>query len=164
MSGQINLEKIRHTYEKYDKDGSGFVTLSELVPIFLELGQSKTEADLFQLLNDTYEDSYETNKSLDADKFESSNIPFHVFLRMLEYHNREVDEQNKENNFINTFTSFGGNRDKTGRIPFDQIKKTCEKFELTVDIQALAKKSDIDSNGTIDYQEFRRILSDRIHQ
>jgi Ca2+-binding EF-hand superfamily protein len=31
---QLNLEKVRQTFDKYDKDGAGSVNLAELVPVF----------------------------------------------------------------------------------------------------------------------------------
>jgi calmodulin len=118
-----------------------------------------TEADLFQLLSDVYEENPEHKKNPDIDKFESNHIEFHIFLRMLEHLFRILDENNREQDFIDTFVSFGGNSDKTGKIAFDHIKKVCEKFGLTVDIQQMISKMDTDGNGNIDYAEFKKILT-----
>ncbi len=68
----------------------------------LDLGQTLTEADLFQLLSDVYEENQELNKNVDTDKFDG-NVEFHIFLRMIEHLYRVLEEDNREQDFSTNF-------------------------------------------------------------
>ncbi len=49
--------------------------------------------------------------------------------------------------------------DKSGEISTDRLKEILNDFELTINIQEYLDEYDKDQSGTIDYEEFKSILT-----
>lgn len=57
------------------------------------------------------------------------------------------------------YVALGGNPDLTGSLDAERLRKTCQDFQLTIDIDKLIRQYDTDGSGQIDYEEFKSMLS-----
>ena len=60
---------------------------------------------------------------------------------------------------ICAYVALGGNADRSGTINAERLRKTCQYFQLTIDIDKLIKQYDTDGSGEIDYDEFKAMLT-----
>ena len=65
-----------------------------------------------------------------------------------------------EKDCLDAYVAMGGNRDRSGCIQsnllIDVIKN---QFEMTIDIEKFIEEVDEDGSGEIEYDEFKKILS-----
>ena len=63
-------------------------------------------------------------------------------------------------NAVDAFVACGGNADKSGHVKKDTLIKIVKQdFGLTIDIEELIAKIDIDHSGEIEFEEFKDLLS-----
>ena len=63
-------------------------------------------------------------------------------------------------NAVDAFVACGGNADKSGHVKKDTLIKIVKQdFGLTIDIEELIEKIDIDHSGEIEFEEFKDLLS-----
>ena len=56
--------------------------------------------------------------------------------------------------------ALGGNADKSGSVQTDLLIKIIkQEFGMTIDIENLIKEVDDDKSGSIEYEEFKQLLS-----
>ena len=61
---------------------------------------------------------------------------------------------------VDAFVACGGNADKSGHVKKDTLIKIVKQdFGLTIDIEELIEKIDIDHSGEIEFEEFKDLLS-----
>lgn len=115
------------------------------------MGKLPSEEEIFEMINELDEEN-------------TGKIEFYEFLRVYEEYQsiRKEDEMQDLSKFhsVDAFVAMGGNTDKTGSIDTEKlISVVRHQFEMTIDIERLIEELDEDGNHTIDFDEFKRLLS-----
>lgn len=64
---------------------------------------------------------------------------------------------------LDAYTAIGGPADKSGHIDGQVLVRIIkEEFELPIDIEELIRSVDDSGNGEIEYDEFEKMLKDKI--
>lgn len=139
------IENCRTVFAQFDKESSGSIDRFELRLVFEQLGHKLSEEVLFSMINEV--DSSNTGK-----------IEFHEFLRIYEkFQDSEEDEQD----MVDAFVAMGGNEDKSGEIDSQRLIDVIRhQFEMTINIEQLIDEIDENQDGTLQYDEFKQLLSD----
>ncbi|CAG9331244.1 unnamed protein product [Blepharisma stoltei] len=145
----LTEEQITHCksiFSQFDKDGTGRIDRFELRVVLEQMGQKPSEEELFAMINE-------------VDDGNTGKIEFYEFLKVYEQHqNSEVNRD--EQDMIDAFVAMGGNPDTTGSIDTDKLINVIrQQFEMTIDIERLIEDIDEDQSHTIEYAEFKRLLS-----
>ena len=85
-------------------------------------------------------------------------ISYDIFVDIYMRRVGEIREENDEDT-VEAFVALGGERDLQGQIVLDNLVKIIRDFNMTIDIPKLVEQLDKDGSGTIDYSEFRELLS-----
>eukprot|EP00742_Colponemidia_sp_Colp-10_P004939 GILJ01005275.1.p4 GENE.GILJ01005275.1~~GILJ01005275.1.p4 ORF type:complete len:174 (+),score=32.50 GILJ01005275.1:3228-3749(+) len=166
------IQKCREAFQAFDKDGSGTIDRFELRVVLEAMGQTPSEEEIFQMISEVDEDM-------------SGQIDFSEFLRVIEKQ-KNAHEVDDETDMIDAFVAMGGNADKTGSVDSEKLIRVIKyEFGLTIDIevctillvttpfylcflslnlrsfflQMLIQQIDADGSGSIEYEEFKTLLS-----
>ena len=72
---------------------------------------------------------------------------------------REQQGGSSEEELLQAFVAMGGEADGDGSIDADKLIDIIKnKFEMTIDIEALIEEVDEDGSGEIEFDEFRQLL------
>lgn len=146
MSEHLTEEKIsefREAFEIFDKDKDGYITIKELGEIMKNLGQTPTEAELQDMINE-----------VDVDG--NGNIDFKEFLGLMARKMRDTDT---EEELIEAFKVF--DRDGNGLISAQELKHVMLSLGEKItdeEVDEMIKEADIDGDGYINYEEFVRMI------
>jgi calmodulin len=115
------------------------------------MGQKPTEEELFSMINE-------------VDENNTGKIEFYEFLKVYEKNQKTHDNDDEEDlsklYIVDAFVAMGGQRDKKGYIDTEKLINVIRhQFEMTIDIEKLLEDIDEDQNHTIDFEEFKRLLS-----
>ena len=108
MSNQMTEEQIaeyKEAFSVFDKNGDGAITREELGTVMRSLGQSPTETDLQDIINE-----------VDADR--DGTINFNEFLTMM---GMKMEETNRVAELQEAFSLF--DKDGNGLISFEELPR-----------------------------------------
>ena len=72
---------------------------------------------------------------------------------------REQQGGSSEEELLQAFVALGGEADGDGSIDADKLIDIIKnKFEMTIDIEALIEEVDEDGSGEIEFDEFKQLL------
>ncbi|CAG8685605.1 10920_t:CDS:2, partial [Racocetra fulgida] len=137
--------EYKEAFTLFDKDKDGVITIHELKSVMKSLGQTPTEAELQEMMND-----------VDIDK--NGTIDFNEFLSMMA---RKVDDADNEEEMRAAFKVF--DKDNNGFISKSELRDLmCNLGEnLTQgEIDEMFREADVDGDGQINYEEFVKIMGD----
>ena len=146
MVDQLTEEQIaefKEAFSLFDKDGDSNITSKEVGAVMRSLGQTPTEAELTDMIND-----------IDADG--NGTIDFPEFLSLM---GRKMRDSDTEEELIEAFKVF--DKDGTGLIKPAGLKLVMASLgdKLTdEEIEDVMKEADIDGDGCINYEEFLRMM------
>ncbi|KAF8062046.1 TMN7 [Scenedesmus sp. PABB004] len=129
----------------FDKDGSGTIDTRELRSALAAMGQTPSDEELAVMIH-----------AVDIDG--SGEVSFDEFLAVVVKH-KAAAPAGCETDTLDAFVALGGGADRSGRIRLEKLRATIKAFELTLDIDRFVREADLDLNGTIDFAEFKAILS-----
>ncbi|XP_057303781.1 calmodulin-A-like [Hydractinia symbiolongicarpus] len=138
------IEEIREAFNKFDQDGDGTITITELKTVLSSMGQEVDENDIKVMLED-------------LDTTNGNTIEFPAFLTMM---TMKVDQKDLKNEILQTFQFF--DKDGDGSITGVEVKEAMLKLgeDLTEEeIAEMVKEADVDGDGRIDYSEFVKMIS-----
>jgi calmodulin len=137
------ISEFREAFEIFDKDKDGYITIKELGEIMKNLGQTPTETELQDMINE-----------VDIDG--NGNIDFKEFLGLMARKMRDTDTDEE---LIEAFKVF--DRDCNGQITAQELKHVMtnlgEKIE-DAEVEEMIKEADLDGDGYINYEEFVRMI------
>lgn len=146
MTEHLTEDKIaefKEAFEIFDKDRDGFITIKELGEIMKNLGQSPTDAELQDMINE-----------VDIDG--NGNIDFKEFLGLMARKMRDTDT---EEELIEAFKVF--DRDSNGLISSQELKHVMTSLGEKItdeEVEEMIREADIDGDGYINYEEFVRMI------
>ena len=139
------MELCKTVFDQFDKDKTGFIDRFELRLVFEQLGNKLSEETLFSMINE-------------VDERNVGKIEFYEFIRIYERFN---DSEEDEQDMIDAFVAMGGNEDKSGEVDSNLlIDIVRNQFQMTIDIERLIDEIDDNQDGTLQYDEFKQLLSD----
>ena len=146
---QISEDKInefKEAFNIFDKDRDGYITTKELGFLMKNLGQSPSEAELQDMINE-----------VDIDG--NGTIDFKEFLGIMV---RKMRESDSEEELIEVFKIF--DKDGNGLISSDELLNVLVTLgeNITIEeVEDLIKEADLDGDGYINYEEFVRLTLNR---
>ena len=137
------INEFKEAFNIFDKDKDGYITTKELGDIMKNLGQSPSEAELQDMINE-----------VDIDG--NGTIDFKEFLGLMA---RKMRESDSEEELIEAFKVF--DRDGNGLISSEELLHVIftlwENTNLE-EIEDLIKEADSDGDGFINYEEFVKLV------
>ena len=137
------ITEFKEAFEIFDKDKDGYITTKELGDIMKNLGQSPSEAELQDMINE-----------VDIDG--NGTIDFKEFLGLMA---RKMRESDSEEELIEAFKVF--DRDGNGLISSEEllhVMVTLGENTNLEEIEDLIKEADLDGDGFINYEEFLKLV------
>ena len=144
MADQLTEEQIsefKEAFSLFDKDKDGTITSRELGTVMRSLGQNPTEAELRDMV-----------KEVDADG--NGTIDFSEFLTMMARKLKDVDTEDELKEAFKVF-----DKDGNGFISAAELRHVMTNLgeKLTdEEVDEMIKEADIDSDGQVNYEEFKR--------
>jgi len=129
----------KHAFDLFDTDRSGTISVKELHDVMKELGQTPTETEIEDMINE-----------VDSDR--NGTIDFDEFCKMMTTPTKDVDFEAEMKAAFGVF-----DHDGSGTISLDELRRVMKSFGeiLTEDeLDAMIKEVDKNGDGSIDYQEF----------
>ena len=137
------VNEFKEAFDIFDKDKDGFITTKELGDIMKNLGQSPSEAELQDMINE-----------VDIDG--NGTIDFQEFLGLMARKMRDTDS---EEELVEAFKVF--DRDGNGLISPNELQHVMTSLgeNVTADeVEEMIKEADLDGDGHINYEEFVRMI------
>ncbi|XP_064621364.1 calmodulin-A-like isoform X2 [Lineus longissimus] len=141
---EAQVTEYREAFRLFDKDGDGHITTVELGTVMKSLGQSPSEKELQDMINEVDSDG---NGTLDFDEF----------LTMMGRHLHESG--NSEDDMREAFRVF--DKDGDGNITSAELRHVMMNLgeKLTDDdVDEMIREADIDGDGQVDYEEFVKMM------
>ena len=137
------INEFKEAFNLFDRDKDGFITTRELGEIMKNLGQTPTEAELQDMINE-----------VDIDG--NGIIDFKEFLGIMV---RKLRDSDTEEELIEAFKIF--DKDGNGLISSDELLHvmiTLGENTNMEEIEDLIKEVDLDGDRFINYEEFVRLI------
>ena len=137
------ITEFKEAFEIFDKDKDGYITTKELGDIMKNLGQTPSEAELQDMINE-----------VDIDG--NGTIDFKEFLGLMA---RKMRDNDSEEELIEAFKVF--DRDGNGLISNVELQHVMTSLgeNVTMDeVDEMIKEADLDGDGYINYEEFVRMI------
>ena len=137
------INEFKEAFEIFDKDKDGYITTKELGDIMKNLGQTPSEAELQDMINE-----------VDIDG--NGTIDFKEFLGLMA---RKMRDNDSEEELIEAFKVF--DRDGNGLISNVELQHVMTSLgeNVTLDeVDEMIKEADLDGDGYINYEEFVKMI------
>ena len=137
------INEFKEAFNIFDKDKDGYITTKELGDIMKNLGQSPSEAELQDMINE-----------VDIDG--NGTIDFKEFLGLMARKMRDADT---EEELIEAFKVF--DRDGNGLISGNELQHVMTSLGENIsqdEVEEMIKEADLDGDGYINYEEFVRMI------
>ncbi|XP_010250152.1 PREDICTED: probable calcium-binding protein CML25 [Nelumbo nucifera] len=149
MNFRTRIQELEHVFRKFDVNGDGKISWSELGSIMGSLGHLATEEELQKMINEV---------DLDDDGF----IDFNEFI---ELNTKGVDSVKVMEDLRNAFLVF--DKDRNGSISPEELQTVLkslgdDKLSI-VECKEMIRGVDCDDDGLINFEEFKIMMmgSDR---
>ena len=135
------IAEYKEAFDMFDKDGSGTISVTEIVKIMKNFGYPIKKAEAQKMISDIDDNS-------------DGEIDFEEFVTLMEKQVNYVEETDEEL-VLRAFKSF--DKDHDGKITNYEFKyiltQMGDKFSED-ELQQLFKECNLDINGTLVYQDF----------
>ncbi|KAF4634399.1 hypothetical protein G7Y89_g3712 [Cudoniella acicularis] len=138
---QVN--EFKRVFSLFDQNNDGDITAKELGDVMRSLGQSPSESELQDIVDEG-----------DIDK--DGTIDFTEFLLMMASKSKDVDPEEELRAAFNVF-----DRDHNGVISAAELREVMISLGETLtpaELDEIMREVDADGNGTIDFEEFLQVL------
>ena len=135
------IAEYKEAFDMFDKDGSGTIDVGEIVKIMKNFGYPIKKSEAQRMISE-------------IDDNGDGELDFEEFVTLMEKQTNYVD-QTEEELVLTAFKSF--DKDHDGKITNHEFKylltQMGDKFS-DEELNLLFQESDLDINGTLDYQDF----------
>ena len=135
------IAEYKEAFDVFDKDGSGTIDVGEIVKIMKNFGYPIKKSEAQRMISE-------------IDDNGDGELDFEEFVTLMEKQTNYVD-QTEEELVLTAFKSF--DKDHDGKITNHEFKylltQMGDKF-TDEELNLLFQESDLDINGTLDYQDF----------
>ena len=135
------IAEYKEAFDMFDKDGSGTIDVGEIVKIMKNFGYPIKKSEAQRMISE-------------IDDNGDGELDFEEFVTLMEKQTNYVD-QTEEELVLTAFKSF--DKDHDGKITNHEFKylltQMGDKF-TDEELNLLFQESDLDINGTLDYQDF----------
>eukprot|EP00826_Nyctotherus_ovalis_P008491 TRINITY_DN12201_c0_g1_i8.p1 TRINITY_DN12201_c0_g1~~TRINITY_DN12201_c0_g1_i8.p1 ORF type:complete len:219 (+),score=84.53 TRINITY_DN12201_c0_g1_i8:190-846(+) len=142
----IEIDRGEHVFAALDKDDNGYIEPADM----------RAALDMLHvnLERSVYKEFIE-----DISMIPDGKINKDLFLEIIHKYTRlKVASEDKDT--LMAFISMGGEADGSGSISADRVRKIIkDEFQMTVDIDKMLNEVDFDGSGSIEYDEFKTLLS-----
>lgn len=131
--------ECREAFRKFDKDGNGFLEMSELLEVLAATHRSYTQVELQAAID------------LISGKKNSPGLTFEEFSALLQV-KLAADTQNRLRARFQLFDT-----DNSGDISYEELKHCLTDMDsllTTAELDEMMKRCDVDGDGRITYEEF----------
>uniref|UniRef100_A0A4X2KIZ1 EF-hand domain-containing protein n=2 Tax=Vombatus ursinus TaxID=29139 RepID=A0A4X2KIZ1_VOMUR len=138
------IAEFKEAFSLFDKDGDGYITTKEVGTIMRALGQTPTEAELQEIMNE-------------VDASGNGTIDFSEFLNVMA---RKMKDTDSNEDIQDAFRVFDKNRD--GFISAGELRHVMTNFgeKLTdEEVEEMIKEADIDGDGQVNYIQFVEMMT-----
>ena len=128
----------------FDQDGDGTITLNELRTVMQSLGQTPTDQELEDMINEVDNDG-------------NNEIDFEEFLTLMARNMQDLDEEKVIKQGFSVFDA-----DEDGKITLDDLRRVMESLGEQLNENQLVeiiKELDSNSDDAIDFEEFQAIVN-----
>ena len=138
--------QIWQCFGQYDYDQQGFISTSDLKSALEHLGERVKESQVFKMISE-----YDPNNT--------GQLTFYQFKSLVTT-KRENERGTSDADLLDAYVALGGDEDGGGCVDAALLIQTIkEKFEMTIDIEALILEVDEDGSGEIEFDEFKELLA-----
>eukprot|EP00029_Vermamoeba_vermiformis_P002959 TRINITY_DN13325_c0_g1_i1.p1 TRINITY_DN13325_c0_g1~~TRINITY_DN13325_c0_g1_i1.p1 ORF type:complete len:162 (+),score=53.64 TRINITY_DN13325_c0_g1_i1:128-613(+) len=140
------IAEFQEAFKLFDKDNNGSITIQELGTVMRSLGQTPSESELVDMINE-----------VDADG--DGAIDFNEFLVMMAKKMKDVDQEDEYKEAFKVF-----DKDGNGYIEPAELKQVMQSLGETLtdaDIEDMMKEADTDNDGRVNYDEFVNMMKHR---
>ncbi|POM79334.1 Hypothetical protein PHPALM_3031 [Phytophthora palmivora] len=130
------------------------------------MGQQPTEEELFQMISEVDEDmSGAIGTQIYLFQLPEENslqcpLDFAEFLQVIDNQKDRAAMFEDDSDMIDAFVACGGKPDKSGFVRKETLVKIIKgDFGLTINIEEMINKLDVDGSGEIEFDEFKAILT-----
>ena len=146
MITEDKMNEFKEAFNIFDKDKDGYITAKELGDLIRNLGQTPSEAELQNMINE-------------VDINNNGAIDFKEFLDIMI---KKLKDSENEEELIEAFKIF--DKDGNGLIGSEELLNvmvTLGETSNIKEIEDLIKEVDLDRDGLINYEEFVKLISNR---
>ena len=146
-----DINYCRRAIEDLDDDGNTLISVFDLQTALQRLQIHFQEFQLCELISE----------------LDTNNTGFITFDQILSLYQKkrqcEVYGEDDEVT-LDAYTAIGGPADKSGHIDGQVLVRIIkEQLQLPIDIEELIKSVDDSGNGQIEYEEFEKMLKDKVN-
>jgi len=137
------IAEFKEAFLLFDKDGDGTITTKELGTVMRSLGQTPTEAELHDMINEVDNDG-------------SGTIDFAEFLSLM---SKKMKDADSEEELMEAFKVF--DKDGNGFISAAELRHVMTNLgeKLTEEeVEEMIKEADFDGDGQVNYDEFVKMM------
>ena len=138
-----DLKQLRESFDWFDKDKNGHITVSEMQEAMEKLGSKLTTKEIENIMSE-----------VDLDK--NGTIEFDEFCNLMKHTDFAKLSDLEMRNLFNQF-----DKDKNGTIDPSELKAVMIEMGHKVtdqDIKNMIEAADLDKNGVIDFEEFKKMM------
>jgi len=136
-----DIADLKETFQMFDKDAGGTISMKELQGVLQKLGTSVTDSELRDMINS-------------VDENNDGEIDFDEFLGMMK------KMPDSENELKDAFAVFDVNKDgTTSKAELDRILRKFGQKLTSQELSAVMAEVDSNGDGEIDFDEFKQAMN-----
>ena len=135
------IEEFKKEFDLIDRNGKGSISADDLKRVMTAVGEAVTDEDIKNMIEE-------------ADLNTDGVVDFPEFAKMM--------QQRRKQNALAEFQIF--DKDGSGTVSAQELKEVLKKFDVDISdetLDGMIKEADQDGDGSINYEEFMKIMSNK---
>ena len=135
------IEEFKKEFDLIDRNGKGSISADDLKRVMTAVGEAVTDEDIKNMIEE-------------ADLNTDGVVDFPEFAKMM--------QQRRKQNALAEFQIF--DKDGSGTVSAQELKGVLKKFDVDISdetLDGMIKEADQDGDGSINYAEFMKIMSNK---
>ena len=135
------MEELKKEFDLIDRSGKGSISADDLKRVMTAIGEAVTDEDIKNMIDE-------------ADLNTDGVVDFPEFAKMM--------QQRRKQNALAEFRMF--DKDGSDTVSAEELKQVLKKFDVDISdetLDGMIKEADQDGDGSINYEEFMKIMSNK---